>query len=92
MVAPEDINTTAKGENEKAKNGKVYFVGNRDATNTVVSYTFKQTKEDDDVEGLFEATIPANKASSTYDEDNFYFDVYYKNNGKYAVKVIKVVD
>lgn len=92
MVAPADINTTALGENAEAEEDKVYFVGNRDARNTVVSYTFKQTKVGDDVEGLFEATIPANKASSPYDEDNFYFDVYNQNNGAYAVKVIKVVE
>jgi hypothetical protein len=70
--------------------GKVYFVKNVDATGAFVSYTFKQTKVGDDVTGLVEATIPDGKAS-TYTAGHFYFDVYNKNNGAYAVKVIKVV-
>ena len=70
---------------------KVYFVKNVDANGDYVSYTFKQTKVGDDVTGLVEATIGANKAS-TYTAGNFYFDVYNQNNGAYAVKVIKVVD
>ena len=71
--------------------GKVYFVKNVDATGAFVSYTFKQTKVGDDVTGLVEATIPTAKAGS-YTAGNFYFDVYYQNNGAYAVKVIKVVN
>lgn len=70
---------------------KVYFVKNVDANGDYVSYTFKQTKVGDDVTGLVEATIGANKAS-TYTAGNFYFDVYNQNNGAYAVKVIKVVN
>ncbi len=71
--------------------GKVYFVKNVDANGDFVSYTFKQTKVGDDVTGLVEASIGANKAS-TYTAGNFYFDVYNQNNGAYAVKVIKVVE
>ena len=71
-----------------AQANKVYFVANLDATNQIVSYTFKQTKVGEPVTGLYEATISA-KASS-YTAGNFYFDVYNKNNGAYAVKVIKV--
>ena len=71
--------------------GKVYFVKNVDAEGTFVSYTFKQTKVGDDVTGLVEAVIPGSKAS-TYTAGHFYFDVYNRNNGEYAVKVIKVVD
>ena len=71
--------------------GKVYFVKNVDANGAFVSYTFKQTKVGDDVTGLVEASIPANKANS-YTAGNFYFDVYNQNNGAYAVKVIKVVN
>lgn len=71
--------------------GKVYFVKNVDANGDFVSYTFKQTKVGDDVTGLVEASIPANKANS-YTAGNFYFDVYNQNNGAYAVKVIKVVN
>ena len=70
---------------------KVYFVKNVDANGDYVSYTFKQTKVGEDVTGLVEATIGANKAS-TYTAGNFYFDVYNQNNGAYAVKVIKVVE
>ena len=73
-----------------AADGKVYFVKNVDAKGNFVSYTFKQTKVGDDVTGLVEATIGANKAN-TYTEGHFYFDVYNQNNGAYAVKVIKVV-
>ena len=73
-----------------AQANKVYFVANRDATNQIVSYTFKQTKVGESVTGLYEATI-TDKASS-YTAGNFYFDVYNKNNGAYAVKVIKVVN
>ena len=75
----------------KAAAGKVYFVKNVDANGDFVSYTFKQTKVNDDVTGLVEATIGANKASG-YTAGNFYFDVYNQNNGAYAVKVIKVVE
>ena len=71
--------------------GNVYFVKNVDANGDFVSYTFKQTKVGDDVTGLVEATIGANKAS-TYTAGHFYFDVYNQNNGAYAVKVIKVVE
>ena len=71
--------------------GKVYFVKNVDANGDFVSYTFKQTKVDEDVTGLVQADIPVNKASG-YTAGRFYFDVYNQNNGKYAVKVIKVVD
>lgn len=69
--------------------GKVYFVKNVDAKKAFVSYTFKQTKVGEDVTGLVEATI-GDKAS-TYTAGHFYFDVYNQNDGKYAVKVIKVV-
>lgn len=75
----------------KAAAGKVYFVKNVDANGDFVSYTFKQTKVNDDVTGLVEATIPGVTATS-YTEGRFYFDVYNQNNGAYAVKVIKVVD
>jgi hypothetical protein len=71
--------------------GKVYFIINKKADGSFDSYTFKQTKVGDDVEGLVEATIPADHPGS-YTAGRFYFDVYYKNNGAYAVKVIKVVD
>lgn len=71
--------------------GNVYFVKNVDANGDFVSYTFKQTKVGDDVTGLVEATIGANKASG-YTAGHFYFDVYNQNNGAYAVKVIKVVE
>ena len=74
-----------------AEAGKVYFVKNVDAKGAFVSYTFKQTKVGDSVVGLVEATIPADKATS-YTAGHFYFDVYNKNNGAYAVKVIKVVN
>ena len=70
--------------------GKVYFVKNLKADNSFDSYTFKQTKVGDDVTGLVEADIPADKASGDFDPTAFYFDVYNKNNGEYAVKVIKV--
>ena len=69
-----------------AEAGKVYFIKNADNT-----YTFKQTKVGDSVVGLVEATIPESKATS-YTAGHFYFDVYNKNNGEYAVKVIKVVE
>jgi len=75
----------------KAAAGKVYFVKNVDANGDYVSYTFKQTKVNDDVTGLVEATIPGVTATS-YTEGHFYFDVYNQNNGAYAVKVIKVVN
>lgn len=72
--------------------GKVYFVKNVDATGEFVSYTFKQTKVGDDVTGLVEADLPQAKASGGFVSTNFYFDVYNRNNGEYAVKVIKVVE
>ncbi len=90
-VTPAMIGATAKSAGDKAAAGKVYFVKNVDAKGAFVSWTFKQTKVGDDVEGLYEASIPVNKASS-YTEGNFYFDVYNQNNGAYAVKVFKVVN
>lgn len=76
---------------------KVYFYKNLDEDNKFVSYTFKQTKVGDDVEGLVEGTITyGTKATgynaSTTTDKYFYFDVYNQNDGAYAVKVIKVVD
>ena len=91
-VKPSDIGTTPKAEGAEAVANKVYFVKNVDATGAFVSWTFKQTKVGDDVKGLYEASIPDSKGASTYSASNFYFDVYNKNNGAYAVKVIKVVD
>jgi hypothetical protein len=76
----------------------VYFVKNLDKDNKFVSYTFKQTKIGESVVGLVDggAITIGTKATShntTTDTDKyFYFDAYNKNNGKYAVKVIKVVD
>jgi hypothetical protein len=90
-VKPSDIGSTAKSAGAKAVAGRVYFVKNVDAKGTFVSWTFKQTKVGDDVEGLYEATIPGSPGASTYSADNFYFDVYNQNDGEYAVKVIKVV-
>ena len=79
-------------EGTKAAAGKVYFIINKDAKGDFVSYTFKQTKVGvDDVTGLVEATIPSDTAG-TYTAGHFYFDVYYENNGVYAVKVIKIAD
>ena len=89
-IKPTDISATSDAI---AQNGKVYFVKNVDATGAYVSYTFKQTKVGvDSVSGLYEATIPSDKGATTYSDNNFYFDVYYQNNGVYAVKVIKVVN
>ena len=90
-VTPSAITQNPCKAGAKAGGGKVYFVKNVDATGAFVSYTFKQTKVGDNVEGLHYASIPATKATS-YTEGNFYFDVYNQNNGAYAVKVIKVVD
>lgn len=84
-------NETPQTTGATAAPGKVYFVKNVDANGDFVSYTFKQTKVGDDVTGLVEANIGANKAS-TYTAGNFYFDVYNQNDGAYAVKVIKVVE
>ena len=78
-----------------AKAGKVYFVKNVDETGAFVSYTFKQTKVGDDVGGLVEKDVPSGHPSSysvVEGQFDFYFDVYNQNNGKYAVKVIKVVN
>lgn len=83
--------TAVSGTSAKAVAGKVYFVANKDAVGTITSYTFKQTKVGDDVTGLYEGTIPAAKAT-TKNNGCFYFDVFNQNNGKYAVKVIKVVE
>ena len=90
-IAPSSITANPCAAGAKAEAGKVYFVKNVDANGDFVSWTFKQTKVGDDVAGLHYVSIPANKATS-YTSGNFYFDVYNKNNGAYAVKVIKVVD
>ncbi len=89
-----DLSLTADGT---AQADKVYFVENLDAEGhsyAPKSFTFKQTKLGDSVTGLYEATIDVSTASkaTTYTAGHFYFDVYYQNNGAYAVKVIKVVE
>ena len=90
-VAPTNIASNPCASESIAAAGKVYFVKNFKADGTFDSWTFKQTKVGDNVAGLYEAPIPDDKATS-YNEHNFYFDVYNRNNGAYAVKVIKVVD
>ena len=81
-----------KAAGSKAAEGNVYFVKNYKSDGiTFDSYTFKQTKVGEDVTGLVEVEIPADKATG-YTAGKFYFDVYNQNNGEYAVKVIKVVD
>ena len=77
-----------------AEAGKVYFVKNVDAEGRFVSYTFKQTKIGDNVKDLVEIEVPVSTATGDYSASatTFYFDVYYQNNGEYAVKVIKVVE
>jgi len=91
-----EVNPTAltATSDATAQPNKVYFVANRNAQDAIESYTFKQTKVGDSVTGLYEATIDLSTASkaTTYTPGNFYFDVYYRNNGAYAVKVIKVVN
>ena len=74
-----------------AEYNKVYFLKNVDSNGNFISYTFKHTRVGESVTGLFEATIPNDKATS-YTATCFYFDVYNRNNGAYAVKVFKVVD
>ncbi len=87
-----DGTDAVKAAGSEAAEGKVYFVKNYKSDNTTFdSYTFKQTKVGDDVEGLVEVTIPGSKASG-YTEGKYYFDVYNQNDGEYAVKVIKVVE
>lgn len=87
-----DGTDAVKAAGSEAAEGKVYFVKNYKSDNTTFdSYTFKQTKVGDDVEGLVEVTIPGSKASG-YTEGKYYFDVYNQNDGAYAVKVIKVVE
>ena len=90
-VAPSSLTASSDAT---AQANKVYFVANRNAKNEIVSYTFIQTKVGESISGLYEATIDTSTASkaTTYTPGNFYFDVYNRNDGKYAVKVIKVVD
>ena len=75
---------------------KLYFVKNVDAERHFVSYTFKQTKVGDNVNGLVEVAVPGTTATEHHNNSvghyYFYFDVYYQNNGAYAVKVFKVVE
>lgn len=91
-VKTSDIAGSACAADAKATAGKVYFVKNVDAKGAFVSWTFKQTKVGDDVEGLYEASIPVSKGTESYSSSYFYFDVYNQNNGAYAVKVFKVVN
>lgn len=86
--------TAITSDDAVAAADKVYFVKNVDAKGDFVSYTFKQTKVGEKVKGLVEVAISSkatehhvNSAGHYY----FYFDVYYQNNGAYAVKVFKVV-
>ena len=82
-----------KAAGSKAVAKKVYFIKNYKSDGTTFdSYTFKQTKVGDDVEGLVEKEIPTDKATGYTDSKSiFYFDVYNQNDGEYAVKVIKVI-
>ena len=87
-VNPDNIGAPL-ASGSKAGANKVYFVKTTDAIGGSVTYTFKQTKVNDDVEGLCEASITSK--ATNYTDGNFYFDVYNRNNGAYAVKVIKIV-
>jgi hypothetical protein len=89
-----DVNpsTIIEAEDATAQPNKVYFVPNRNAQDVIVSYTFKQTEINESVAGLYQATITPGTKASTYTPGHFYFDVYNKNNGDYAVKVFKVVE
>ena len=87
-INPVDITEVSS---TSAEFNKVYFVKNVDSNGNLISYTFKHTRVGESVTGLFEATIPNGKATS-YTATCFYFDVYNRNNGAYAVKVFKVVD
>ena len=87
-INPVDITEVSS---TSAEFNKVYFVKNVDSNGNFISYSFKQTRVGESVTGLFEATIPSSKATS-YTANCFYFDVYNRNNGAYAVKVFKVVD
>ena len=91
-VAPSSLTATSDAT---AVAGKVYFVRNLDATNNPLSpeFTFIQTKVGvTSVTGLYEADLSSASKATSYTASYFYFDVYYQNNGKYAVKVFKVVD
>lgn len=94
-VDPADMVAETSAD-DKAEAGKVYFVENLDAESHSLSpksYTFVQTKVGvSSVAGLFEVDLSSATTASSYTEGHFYFDVYNKNNGAYAVKVIKVVD
>ena len=88
--------TPIDNEDAEAEDNKLYFVKNLDAEKHFVSYTFKQTKVGDNVNGLVVVDVPNSNATahheSTAGNYYFYFDVYNQNNGAYAVKVIKVVN
>ena len=97
MLTASDGKSNVLASGTAAEN-HVYFVKNLDKDNKFVSYTFKQTKVGDSVVDLVDggAIDPNTKASthtaSTTTNKYFYFDVYNQNDGKYAVKVIKVVN
>ncbi len=94
-VDPADMVAETSAD-DKAEAGKVYFVENLDAESHSLSpksYTFVQTKVGvSSVAGLFEVDLSSATTASSYTPGHFYFDVYNKNNGAYAVKVIKVVN
>ena len=94
-VNPSDI-VAETSTNDTAEAGKVYFIENLDAEGNSLSpksYTFVQTKVGvSSVAGLFEVDLSSASKATSYTAGYFYFDVYYQNNGEYAVKVIKVVD
>ena len=83
---------------ESVNHDYLYFTRTRNDDGTTYTYSYVSVAgkttlpaglikiKKDDV-----TTIQAVSVGGTPDADTFYFDTYYSNDGKYAVKVIKIV-
>lgn len=88
-----DVTSAVAVTSATASADKLYFSKTTNGTGTT-TYSFVTTKVGDNVTGLFEISIPATPnitSSTTAEAGHMYFNVYKQNNGKYAVKVIKIV-
>lgn len=96
-LATSSITTEVTTPNAKAEESKLYFSKTTNGTGTA-TFSFVTTEAGvTPVTGLWsvdKTTVTgatATTADTTVAADTFYFQIYKQNDGKYAVKVIKVV-
>lgn len=95
LAALDAIVATTSGS-EAANDGFIYFSKTTDGVKTTYSYYSVDGKEEGNLPaGLLKVSktslLTGNGTSTKVTEGDFVFDIYNRNTGKYAVKVIKIV-